>query len=144
MRFMMIVRSDQDTEAGVLPSADLMAAMGKYNDELIKAGILLAADGLHPSSRGARIRYSGSKCSVTDGPFAETKELIAGYWLIDVPSKDEAIAWAKLIPFTDGQVEIRQVFEPTEFPPEILPAEQAAREQAWVDQQKSKAINALP
>jgi hypothetical protein len=134
MRFMMLVKANKDSEAGVLPSKEVVAAMGKYNEELVKAGVLLAGEGLHASSKGARISFSGGKRTVTDGPFAETKELIAGFWLIQVKSKEEAIEWASRVPFEDGEIEIRQVFETSDFPPEILPPEDAAREQALRDQ----------
>ena len=126
MRFMMLVKADQDSEAGVLPSRELVAEMGKYNEELVKAGVMLAGEGLHASSKGARIKYSKDQRTVTDGPFTEAKELIAGFWLIQVASKEEAIEWASRVPFEDGEVEIRQVFEESDFPPEILaPADPA-------------------
>jgi hypothetical protein len=131
MRFMLQVRADQDTEAGILPSRELVAAMGKFNGQMIKAGVLLAADGLHASAKGARVLFAGQERSVIDGPFANPKELIAGFWIIRVNSKEEAIAWAKRVPFEGGAIDIRQVFEAADFPPEILPAEEAAREQAW-------------
>jgi hypothetical protein len=134
MRFMMLVKANVDSEAGVLPSKELIAAMGKYNEELAKAGVLLAGEGLQPSSKGARISFSGDKRTVTDGPFTEAKELIAGFWLIQVRSKEEAIEWASRVPFEDGEIEIRQVFEASDFPPEIYPPEEAAREQALRDQ----------
>jgi hypothetical protein len=122
MRFMMIVKANKDSEAGVMPEEDLLAAMGTYNEELMKAGVLLDAAGLHPSSKGARVRFSGGKRTVIDGPFDETKELIAGYWLIQVKSKAEAIEWAKRVPAPhgkarDGEIEIRQLFELDDFPP---------------------------
>ena len=117
MRFMMIVKASTESEAGALPSQEDLAEMGKYNEELAKAGVLLAGEGLHASSKGARVRYSGSKRTVVDGPFIETKELIAGFWLIQVKSKEEAIEWAKRVPFRDGEVEIRQVFETEDFAP---------------------------
>jgi len=116
MRFMMLVRADKMSESGALPDEKLLAAMGKYNEEMQKAGVLLDLSGLHPSRRGARVRFSGGKPSVTDGPFAEAKELVAGYWLIQVKSREEAIEWAKRVPFVDGEVEIRQVFELNDFP----------------------------
>jgi len=128
MRFMMQVRADKKTESGVLPSKELVAAMGKFNEAMAKAGVMLAGDGLQPSSKGARITFSGAKRTVTEGPFPEAKELIAGFWMIRVKSKQEAIEWAKRVPFADGEVvEVRQVFEASDFPPEILPAKDAAR-----------------
>jgi hypothetical protein len=139
MRFMMLVKANQDSEAGVLPSREIVAAMGKYNEELIKAGVMLAGEGLQASSKGARVSFSGEKRTVTDGPFAETKELIAGYWLIQVKSKEEAIEWASRVPFEDGEIEIRQVFETSDFPPEILPPEEAERERALLEEQQRKA-----
>jgi hypothetical protein len=134
MRFMVLVKADQDSEAGVLPSKELVAEMGKYNEELVKAGVLLASEGLHASSKGARVAFSGDKRTVTDGPFTEAKELIAGFWLIQVKSKEEAIEWASRVPFADGEIEIRQVLEASDFPPEILSPEDATREQALRDQ----------
>ena len=128
MRFMMLVKANQDSEAGVLPSKELVAEMGKYNEELVKAGVMLAGEGLHPSSKGARIRYSKDQRTVTDGPFTEAKELIAGFWLIQVTSKEEAIEWASRVPFEDGEVEIRQVFEAEDFGAEL--SEQEAQQQA--------------
>ncbi|WP_269859434.1 YciI family protein [Streptomyces sp. RPT161] len=133
MRFMMIVKASEDSEAGVLPSKELLAAMGKYNEELAKAGVLLAADGLQASSKGARVSFSGAKRTVTDGPFAETKELIAGFWIIQAKSLDEAVEWAGRVPFEEGEVEVRQVQEVSDFPADILPPEDAAREQALRD-----------
>ncbi len=130
MRFMMQVRADKRTEAGVLPSKELVAAMGKFNEAMAKAGVMLAGDGLQPSSKGARITFSGAKRTVTEGPFPEAKELIAGFWMIRVKSKQEAIEWAKRVPFADGEVvEVRQVFPASDFAPEILPAKDAAREE---------------
>jgi hypothetical protein len=137
---MMLVKASKDSEAGVLPTKELLAAMGQFNEEMVKAGVLLSGDGLHPSSKGVRITFSGAKRIVTDGPFAETTELLGGFWMIQVKSKDEAIAWASRVPFSDGEtIEIRQVFEASDFPPEILPPEDAAREQAWRDEQQRKA-----
>jgi hypothetical protein len=133
MRFMLLVKADNNTEAGVLPSEDELAAMAKYNEELVKAGVLLAADGLQASSKGARVRFSDGKTTVVDGPFTETKELIAGYWVIQARSRDEAIEWARRVPFTDGEIEIRQVFEADDFgdaaTPELREAEQRLRAQ---------------
>jgi hypothetical protein len=122
MRFMILVKADQNTEAGVLPSEELLTEMGKYNEELVKAGVMLAGEGLHPSSKGARVAFSGDKRTVIDGPFTETKELIAGFWLIQVKSKEEAIEWVKRAPFDGGtEVEIRQVFEAEDFGPALTP-----------------------
>jgi hypothetical protein len=140
MRFMMLVKANKDSEAGVLPSKELVAAMGKFNEEMMKAGVLLAGEGLHASSKGARIRFSGGKRTVTNGPFPETKELLAGFWMIQVKSREEAMEWASRVPFTDGEeIEIRQVFEASDFPPEILPPEDAAREQALREELQRKA-----
>lgn len=124
MRFMVIVKATKDSEAGVLPSTEQLEAMGKYNEELVKAGIMLAGEGLHPSSKGARVRFSGSKRTVIDGPFSETKELIAGFWLIQVKSLDEAIEWVKRSPnphHEETEVEIRQVFEADDFGEALTP-----------------------
>ena len=124
MRFMVIVKANKDSEAGVLPSQELLTEMGKFNEELAKAGVLLAAEGLHPSSKGARVRFSGTKRTVIDGPFAETKELVAGFWLWQVKSKEEAIEWVKRCPNptgAEGEIEIRQVFEPEDFGPQLTP-----------------------
>ncbi len=124
MRFMMLVRANRDTEAGVLPSRELLEVMDVYNEELVKAGVLLAMDGLHSSAKGTRVTWSGGKPVVTDGPFAEAKELIAGYWLIQVKSKEEAVEWASRAPFADGGVlEVRQVIEVSDFPAETVPPE---------------------
>jgi hypothetical protein len=124
MRFMVIVKATQDSEAGVMPSQQLLAEMGKFNEELAKAGVLLAGDGLHPTSKGARVRFSGTKRTVIDGPFAETKELIAGFWMWQVQSKEEAIEWVKRCPnphHEDCEIEIRQVFEAEDFGPALTP-----------------------
>jgi hypothetical protein len=115
MRYMMIVKADDRSEAGILPTEQELADMAKYNEQLVKAGVLLAGEGLHASSKGARVRYAGSKRTVIDGPFTEAKELIAGFWLIQAKSKEEVIEWAKRVPFTEGEVEIRQVFELDDF-----------------------------
>jgi len=142
MRFMAIVKANKDSEAGVLPSKELLAAMGKFNEELVKAGVLLAAEGLQPTSKGARVKFSGAKRSVVDGPFAESKELIGGFWLLQVKSKEEAIEWIKRSPAPfegECEIEIRQVFEVGDFPAEIFPAEDAAREQAIRDELQRKA-----
>ena len=115
MRFMMIVKASPESEAGVMPTEQELAEMAKYNETLLKSGIMLAGDGLQPSSKGARVTFSDGKPTVTDGPFAEAKELIAGYWLIDVKSREEAIEWARRVPFEEGEVEVRQVFELEDF-----------------------------
>jgi hypothetical protein len=122
MRFMMIMFPGPNAEAGVVGDEKLFAAMGKYNEELVKAGALLAGEGLHPSKKGARVRFSGGKATVTDGPFTETKEIIGGYWLIQAKSKEEAVAWASRAPCPDGEmIEIRQVFEAEDFGAEFTP-----------------------
>jgi hypothetical protein len=133
MRFMVIVKASKESEAGVLPSQEMLAEMGKFNEELVKAGVMLAGEGLHASSKGARVRYAGSKRTVIDGPFTETKELVAGFWLWQCRSREEALEWAKRIPFQDGEVEIRQVFETEDFAPsdptgELRAAEERLRE----------------
>ncbi|WP_095053751.1 YciI family protein [Pseudomonas sp. Irchel s3b2] len=138
MRFMILVKASPDSEAGVMPSEELMTAMGNFNEELAKAGILIECDGLQPSSKGARVRFSGDQRTVIDGPFAETKELIAGYWLWQVKSKEEAIEWVKRcpnpMPGTEAEIEIRQVYEAedfgAEFTPELREQEERVRAQA--------------
>ena len=115
MRFMVIVKANKDTETGVMPSEKDLTDMGKYNEELVKAGVMLAGEGLHPSNKGARVRFDGAKRTVLDGPFTEAKELVAGFWLWQVKSKQEALEWLKRAPFQEGEVEIRQVFESAEF-----------------------------
>ena len=121
MRFMVIVKADKDSEAGVLPSKKILADMGKFNEELVKAGVMLAGDGLQASSKGARVKFAKGKRTVIDGPFAETKELVAGFWVWQVKSKNEAIEWLKRAPFEDTEVEIRQVFETEDFGAELTP-----------------------
>jgi hypothetical protein len=133
MRFMVIVKANKDSEAGVLPNEKELTEMGKFNEELVKAGVMLAGEGLHASSKGARVRFAKGKRSVIDGPFAETKELIAGFWLWQVKSMDEAIEWLKRAPFEDTEVEIRQVFETADFAPsdptgELMRKDEALRE----------------
>jgi hypothetical protein len=118
---MVIVKANKESEAGVLPTREVLAEMGKFNEELAKAGVMLAGEGLHASSKGARIRFDGNKRTVLDGPFAETKELIAGFWLWQVRSREEAIEWLKRAPFREGEVEIRQVFEAEDFGEELTP-----------------------
>jgi len=128
---MMLVKASKDSEAGVMPNKELLAAMGELTEAMAKAGVLLAAEGLHASSKGARVTYTGRKRLVTDGPFAETKELLAGFWIIEVKSRAEALEWASRVPFTDGEVvEVRQVFETSDFPADVLLPEAAAREDA--------------
>ena len=139
MRVMVIVKANKESESGVLPSQEILTEMGKFNEELVKAGVMLAGEGLHSSAKGVRVRFGGGKSTVTDGPFTETKELIAGFWLIQVKSKQEAIDWASRVPFGDGaEIEIRQVFEASDFPPELFSAEDAAREQALRDEAQRK------
>jgi hypothetical protein len=124
MRFMVLVKANEDTEAGVLPSEELLTEMGKYNEEMVKAGVMLAGEGLQASSKGARVKFSGDERTVIDGPFTEAKELIAGYWLIQVKSLDEAIEWVKRCPNptgADSEIEIRQVFEAEDFGDELTP-----------------------
>ncbi len=136
MRFVAMVKADKDTEAGVLPSEELLTEMGKFNEELMRAGMLLGAEGLQPSSKGARVKFSGTKRTVIDGPFAETKELIAGFWLLQAKSKEEVIEWIKRCPNPlagDSEIEIRQVFEAEDlgegFTPELREAEERMRAQ---------------
>ena len=129
MRFMVIVKANKDSEAGVLPDQKILAQMGKFNEELVKAGVMLAGEGLQASSKGARVRFEGpSKRTVIDGPFTETKELVAGFWLWQVKSKDEALEWLKRAPFQEGEVELRQVFETEDFGDSMTP-EMRAREE---------------
>ncbi len=135
MKFMMLLKADKITETGVMPKEEDLVAMGKYNDELIKAGVLLTAEGLQPSSKGARVRYASGKTTIVDGPFSETKELIAGFWMIQVKSKAEAIEWAKRVPFDPngasatsggvGEIELRQLFEASDFSPDLYPSDEA-------------------
>jgi len=143
MRFMVMVKATKDSEAGKMPTPELLEAMGKFNEQLAKAGILLAGEGLQPSSKGARVRFSGAKRTVVDGPFTETKELVAGFWLWKVKSKEEAIEWVKRCPNPmpgDGEIEIRQVFEPADFAsvsPEIVAQEE--RQRAEIERQKTRS-----
>ncbi|HEV8353658.1 MAG TPA: YciI family protein [bacterium] len=139
MRFMVLVPASKESEAGVLPDEKILAEMGKFNEEMVKAGVMLAGEGLHPTSKGARIKFLGGKATVIDGPFTESKELIAGFWLIQVKSKDEAIAWMKRAPFGDGVVlELRQVFEAEDFGPALTPElrEQEERHRAQIEQRR--------
>ena len=140
MRFMLLVKANKNSEAGILPDQKMLTEMGNFNEELVKAGVMLAGEGLHPSSKGARVKFSGGKRTVIDGPFAETKELIAGFWLWQVKSKEEAIEWLKRAPFDETEVEIRQLFEAddfgAEFTPELREQEERLREQ--VEKQSTK------
>ena len=144
MRFMVIVKANKDSEAGGAPDVKLLADMGKFNDELVKAGVMLAGEGLHPSSKGARIRFSGDKRTVIDGPFAETKELVAGFWMIQTKSKEEAIEWMKRapnpFPGTESEIEIRQVFEMEDFGDEFTPElrEQEEHQRAKMEENAKK------
>lgn len=139
MRFMVIIKADKNSEAGVMPDQKLLTEMGSYNEELVKAGVMLAGEGLHPSSKGARVKFSGAKRTVIDGPFPETKELIAGFWLWQVKSKEEAIEWVKRcpnpMPGTECEIEIRQVFEADDFGEAFTPElrEQEERLRAQID-----------
>jgi hypothetical protein len=145
MRFMVMVKATKNSEAGVLPREELLAEMGKFNEELAKAGVMLAGEGLHPSSKGARVKISGDKRTVVDGPFAETKELVAGFWLLEVKSKEEAIEWVKRcpdpMPGEESEIEIRQVFEAEdfgdEFTPELREQEERLRAQVQAQQQST-------
>src|SRR5881396_2271520 len=135
MRFMVMVKATKESEAGVLPDKKLLTEMGKFNEELVKAGVMLAGEGLQPSSKGARVRFSGAKRTVIDGPFTEAKEIVAGFWLWQVKSREEAIEWVKRVPFGDGaEIEIRQVFEMddfgAEFTPELREQEERLRAQS--------------
>ncbi|PMZ77539.1 YciI family protein [Pseudomonas sp. FW305-70] len=141
MRFMIIIKASQDSEAGVMPSQELLTAMGNYNEELVKAGIMLAGEGLHPSNKGARIKFSGEKRTVIDGPFIETKELIAGFWLWKVKSREEAIEWVKRcpnpMPGTEAEIEIRQVFEAEDFGAEFTAQLREQEERVWEQAKKN-------
>jgi hypothetical protein len=141
MRFMVIVKATKESEAGMLPSSELLSAMGRYNEELVKAGVLLAAEGLQSSAKGARVKFSGSKRTVVDGPFAETKELIAGFWIMQVKSREEVIEWVKRCPNPhegESEIEIRQIFEAPDFGDELTP-ELRAQEERIGEQMKANA-----
>jgi hypothetical protein len=129
VRFMVIVKADKDSEAGVLPSAELLAEMMKYNEQLVKAGVMVSGDGLHASSKGARVKFADGKTTVTDGPFAETKELIAGFWIFEVKSKQEAIDWVRRAPMRNTELEIREIFAPEDFGDNLTPSLKAKEEQ---------------
>jgi hypothetical protein len=143
MRFMAIVKASKESEAGIMPPPELFKAMGDFNEELVKAGVMLAGEGLHPSSKGARVKFKGDQRTIVDGPFTETKELIAGYWLLQVRSKEEAIEWMKRCPNPsgeEGEIELRQVFDADDFG-DSLPAEEREREdrlRAQVEQQQQQ------
>jgi len=141
MRFMVIVKADKNSEAGIMPSQKLLEDMNKYNEELVKAGVMLAGEGLHPSSKGARVKFRGDQRSVTDGPFAETKELIAGFWLFQCKSKQEAIEWVKRcpnpMPGTESEIEIRQVFESEDFGAELTPELRAQEDRIRTQAEKN-------
>jgi hypothetical protein len=139
MRFMIIVKATRDSEAGVMPDEKLLTEMGNYNEELVRAGVMLAGEGLHPSSRGARVRFSGAQRTVIDGPFAETKELIAGFWLWQVKSMEEAIEWVKRCPNPmpgDSEIEIRQVFEAEDFGEEFTPELREQEKRVWAEAER--------
>ena len=139
MRVMVFVKANKDSEAGVMPSTEILTSMGKFNEELVKAGVLLDANGLHASSKGKRVKFSGQQRTVTDGPFAETKELVAGYWLWQVKSIEEAVEWLKRAPFDGGtEVEIRPVFEAADFGAQLTPELQAQGERLRAQSAKTK------
>lgn len=142
MRFIVFVKATKNSEAGVMPSQELLTAMMKYNEELVKAGVMLGGEGLHPSAKGVRVKFSGSKRSVTDGPFAETKEIVAGYWLWRCKSREEAIEWVKRcpnpMPGEESEIEIRQVFEADDFGAEFIPELRAQEEKLWAQAAQSK------
>jgi hypothetical protein len=142
MRFMVLIKANRDTEAGVMPSEQLLVEMGKFNEELAKAGVMLAGEGLQPSSKGARVRFSGNKRTVIDGPFAETKELIAGFWIWNVKSKEEAIEWVKRCPNPTGEeaeIELRQIFEMEDFGSELTPELRQQEERLRAELQEKKS-----
>jgi len=141
MRFIVMVKANKDSEAGILPTQEMLAEMGKFNDELVKAGVMLAGEGLQDSSKGSRITYSGTKRTVRDGPFTETKELVAGFWIWQVKTKAEALEWAKRIPFQEGEVEIRQIFEAEDFGQEFTPElrQQEERQRAAIAKNKQRS-----
>jgi len=140
MRFIVLVKANKESEDGILPTEEQLRDMGKFNDELVKAGVMLAGEGLQASAKGARLSYSGSQRTVRDGPFTETKELVAGFWIWQVKNKAEAIEWAKRIPFQDGEVEIRQVFEEEDFGKEFTPElrEQERRQRVAIEKNKQR------
>lgn len=144
MRFMVIVKADKDTEAGIMPTEQVLADMGNYNEELVKAGVMLAGEGLQPSSKGARVRFSGTGRTVLDGPFAETKELIAGFWIMQCKSWDEVIAWVKRCPMPpekETEIEIRQVFEAEDFGAEFTPELREQEKRVWAEAARNAEKN---
>ena len=138
MRYMVIVKATKESEAGVMPKREMLAAMGNFNEQLVKAGIMLDGDGLRPSSKGTRIRFSGKQRTAIDGPFAETKELVAGFWIWKVKSREEALEWAKRIPFDEGEVELRPFFETEDFGAELTPELRAQEERLRAQSAKLK------
>ncbi len=138
MRFLVLVKADAQTEAGVMPKEKDLAEMGKFNEELVKAGVMLAGEGLQPSSKGVRVKFDGKKRTVTDGPFAETKELVAGFWMWQVKSKEEAIEWLKRAPFQEDEIEIRQIFEAEDFGDAYTPEERSREERLRAEIGKKK------
>lgn len=138
MRFLAMVMGDESTEGGVMPTEEELAAMGKFNEELVNAGIMLAGEGLHPTSNGAKVKYAGGKATVVDGPFTEAKELVAGYWLLEAKSRDEVIDWLKRAPFVDAEVQVRQIFEAEDFGDALTPElrEQEERLRAKAERNK--------
>ena len=138
MRFMMIVKASEESERGQMPTEQELREMGNYNEQLVKAGVMLAGEGLHASSKGARVRFSNRKPVVVDGPFAESKELIAGFWIIDVASREEAIEWARRVPFVDGEIELRQVMEADDFGDALTPELREQEQRLW-EQAKANA-----
>ena len=139
MKFLVIVKATPESEAGVMPSTQLLTEMGKFNEELVKAGVMLAGEGLHPTAKGKRVRFSGSKRTVIDGPFTETKELVAGFWIWQLRSMDEAVEWIKRSPFQEGEVELRPVFEAEDFGAEFTPELRAQEKRLWAQAELNKA-----
>ena len=139
MKFLVIVKATPESEAGVMPSTQLLTEMGKFNEELVKAGVMLAGEGLHPTSKGKRVRFSGSKRTVINGPFTETKELVAGFWIWQLRSMDEAVEWIKRSPFQEGEVELRPVFEAEDFGAEFTPELRAQEKRLWAQAELNKA-----
>ena len=142
MRFIVLVKATPESETGKLPGKEVFEAMGKFNEGMVKAGIMLAAEGLYPTSKAARIRFNGKQRTVIDGPFTETKELVAGFWLIQVKSKEEAIEWMKRSPFQDGEIELRPILEMSDLPADVFPPDAVAREQQMRDEIKQKGGSA--